>query len=159
MVWVPPRKQRAQICKRFADLANTSRAAKISSTQIRSGAAESSTAEAVPSAACLNNHSTWITAKPKEPPVETLTSAQPTGEANSIVTPRRNDPEELTVHHIPPVRAQVYTRKRVTRKVHEAYHLIFGPSPTFEACLEILRRDWWPNRSVAMAEDCSAEKD
>lgn len=50
----------------------------------------------------------------------------------------------MTIHHCPP-RSQGRTRfllQKLDYK-HQAYHLIFSNSPSFEACCHILWEEWW----------------
>jgi hypothetical protein len=62
----------------------------------------------------------------------------------STEKPEDAEVEVYDIHHIPPRHPRPYIRKRVSKKVHQAYHWIFGSSPSLAACIEILKRDWWP---------------
>lgn len=152
MVWVPHRKERAEIRRRLAELANPPKTAKGTSLNKRSAAAKLSSNNATSTVSRANGQSTGATTMQRKQSDESCPSAQPAAKINNVMRERNND-EALTTHHIPPRNAQPYTRKRVTRKVHQAYHTIFGPSPTFEACVAILRRDWWPNTPSTSAEE------
>jgi hypothetical protein len=134
----------AKIRARFAELSNAQRAARYSSAKKDPAAAKLPSIETAYTAPRVDEQSTRARDMAKKAPVKCCTPAQAAVKVNNASAPQRNHPEEITLHHIPPRKAKVYDRKRVTRKVHEAYHAIFGPSPTFEACVEILRRDWWP---------------
>lgn len=50
-------------------------------------------------------------------------------------------------HHVPPRHPAAATplKIRVDKKDHEAYNRLFGNAGSLEQCVEILRRDWWPN--------------
>ena len=64
--------------------------------------------------------------------------------ADRYVAPRNR--EERNRHHIPPRHPDRYPRivKVVSKKHHDAYHMLFGAAPDIESCVEILKRDWWP---------------
>lgn len=51
--------------------------------------------------------------------------------------------QQRTDHHVPPrsVGARFVLRKKWRQ--HAAYHALFGNAPTLEACVEILRKQWW----------------
>jgi len=53
-------------------------------------------------------------------------------------------------HHIPPRNPDKYPRiiKVIEKRHHDAYHLLFGAAPNLEACIEILKRDWWPEQNI-----------
>jgi hypothetical protein len=152
MVWIPPRKQRAEIRRRFAELVNPPKTAKTRLVKKRSVAAKFSSAKVASTAPQVNEQSIGATEMPKKPPVESCAPTSPAVRVDNA-GPRRSDDEQPSIHHIPPRNPKIYTRKRVTRKVHQAYHAIFGASPSFEACVEILRRDWWPNADSTSAEE------
>jgi len=48
-------------------------------------------------------------------------------------------------HHIPPRKPdkELQIIREVDKEHHRAYHLLFGNAPNLEACIEILKRDWW----------------
>ena len=50
-------------------------------------------------------------------------------------------------HHVPPRNPSLTTpiKIRVRRKDHMAYHRLFSNAGSLEQCIEILKRDWWPN--------------
>jgi hypothetical protein len=52
---------------------------------------------------------------------------------------------DMDRHHIPPRHPDEKPKviKKVLKSHHEAYHLLFGAAPSLEACIEILKRDWW----------------
>jgi hypothetical protein len=51
-------------------------------------------------------------------------------------------------HHVPPQNpAPTAPMKLRVRKIdHRAYHQLFANAATLEQCIEILKRDWWPER-------------
>lgn len=51
-------------------------------------------------------------------------------------------------HHVPPKHPASITpiKLRVRKKDHEAYHQLFSNAGSLEQCIEILKRDWWPER-------------
>ena len=53
-------------------------------------------------------------------------------------------------HHVPPRHpAQSTPIKIRVRKIdHRAYHQLFFNAANLEQCIEILRRDWWPNTNL-----------
>jgi hypothetical protein len=50
-------------------------------------------------------------------------------------------------HHVPPQHPATVTpmKIRVNKKDHAAYHQIFQNAASLEQCIEILKRDWWPD--------------
>jgi hypothetical protein len=56
---------------------------------------------------------------------------------------------EETMHHVPPTSTcRDFSKqfvKRLRRSKHEAYHTLFANLPTFEACVEELRKYWTPD--------------
>lgn len=51
------------------------------------------------------------------------------------------------IHHVPPKHPAPATpiRIRVKKEDHEAYNRLFQNAASLEQCIEILKRDWWPN--------------
>ena len=55
------------------------------------------------------------------------------------------DPNRITRHHVPPRNpARALPSIRIDERRHRAYHLLFANAASFEDCVQILRRDWWP---------------
>jgi hypothetical protein len=56
--------------------------------------------------------------------------------------------EKLTKHHVPPRHPdRILIILRKTPAKHIAYHVLFGAAPSLEACIKILKRDWWPEET------------
>jgi hypothetical protein len=55
--------------------------------------------------------------------------------------------DKTTRHHVPPRHPDKQPRfvRKKRQCHHNAYHILFGAAPTFEACVDILRKDWWEN--------------
>ena len=49
-------------------------------------------------------------------------------------------------HHVPPRNPAAVTplKMRVRKIDHRAYHQLFQNAASLEQCIEILKRDWWP---------------
>lgn len=60
--------------------------------------------------------------------------------------------KKLTTHHVPPRSHGAQFTLRKTEKAHRAYHTLFRDAPSLEACIEILRTQWWtPPRTPGAA--------
>ena len=59
---------------------------------------------------------------------------------------RFQKPKRWNLHHVPPRHPALSTPEKipVNKKAHIAYHRIFRNAGSLEQCIEILRRDWWP---------------
>ena len=124
--WFPTRRNRGKVRARFADL--TDNLALIAAT----------CAPRVPDASA-NTQSRRSVPVAQEGRKTTVSST-----ANRPDDLRKTDPSHWNRHHIPPRHPQPFLLKRVLKKHHEAYHLLFGTAQSFEACVEILRQHWWP---------------
>lgn len=62
-----------------------------------------------------------------------------------LVENKRNSPEGMSKHHVPPrhpaTRTPFLLRKSV--KDYRAYHQLFRNCGSYEQCCEILLREWW----------------
>jgi hypothetical protein len=55
-------------------------------------------------------------------------------------------------HHVPPRNPAADTpfKMRVRKIDHQAYHKLFSNAANLNQCVEILKRDWWPERRLTL---------
>jgi hypothetical protein len=55
-------------------------------------------------------------------------------------------------HHVPPRHPAPVTpfKIRVRKIDHRAYHQLFANCASLEQCIEILKRDWWPEHTLTL---------
>jgi hypothetical protein len=138
MVWIPPKGQRATIRARFADLTNNSQ----QGPRVRSVSNKQRKTITMPSESAVVANGTLPNPTPAKN--EQVAEVDIQRAANPKQAETYSPGEEWDRHHIPPRHPQPYVIKRVKRRHHEAYNLLFGSSGSLEECIQILRAHWWP---------------
>ena len=56
-------------------------------------------------------------------------------------------------HHVPPQHPAKVTPQIIWVQVdhHNAYNKLFGNAASLEQCIEILKRNWWPDKRINSA--------
>jgi hypothetical protein len=149
MTWVPTRGQRERIRSRFAELTRAFQPMPIPPATApgrQTLAKHRATNSAPVSRVNLPN--------PSNPePVTNSEFVRQKGKNDNDLDPQDakirsgKDQLEWNIHHVPPKHPRRYILKRVRKKHHDAYHLLFGSSPSFEACVRILKEHWWSDSS------------